>query len=146
MIARRRLNGLDCIMFRSFQPSVTRSSSLREKLIEKLFEHVVAHDAGIGVGLALAMKDSRGRLVDSIGLAKREVFVDGGVERAALHKRSNLGHFRGRENGGDGAGYIARLLPLLLIYEESLFHGLNLAELCGGARVAGGNPPVGRPG
>src|SRR5437879_2776170 len=73
---------------------------------------------------------SRG-LVDPVGLAQRVVFVDGGLERAALDERANLGHFRSGENGGDSAVHVAVLFPLFLILEERLFHGLNLADLRG---------------
>src|SRR5260370_19050668 len=72
---------------------------LTKKLIEKLLENLVGHDAGVGISLALTMKDSGGRLVDAVGLAERVIFVDGGIERATLHERANLGHFRARENG-----------------------------------------------
>src|SRR5258708_25054451 len=78
---------------------------------------------------------SRG-LVDAVGLAERVVLVDGGVERATLHERANLGHFRGGENGRDRAVHIALLFPLLLILGESLVPGLPLASQPGGASVA----------
>src|SRR5438445_13837201 len=88
------------------------------------------------------MKDGCGRRVDTIGLAQREVFVDGGVEGAALDEGANLGHFRGGEHGGNSAVHVASLFPLFLILKEGLFHGLNLAELCSGASVARRNPRV----
>src|SRR5260370_8527707 len=97
MMPRRRLNGLDCIMFLSLPPSVL-SSSLREKLIEKRLEHVVADDAGIRIRLAFAMKDSGGRLVDTVGLAEREVLVNGSVQRAAPHKGAHFDHSPARKH------------------------------------------------
>src|SRR2546430_9557310 len=99
------------------------NSFLGQKLIEKRLESVVSHDSGVRIGLPLAMKDRRRRLVDPIGLAEREVLVDQGIEGTALYKRANLGHFGGRENDGDRAVHIATLLPLFLILEERLFHG-----------------------
>ena len=88
------------------------------------------------------MKYGGGGLVDAIGLAQRVVFVNGGVERVALDKRANLGHFRGGEHGGHRAVHVAVLFPLFLILEQGLLHGLTLAELRGGASVARGYPRV----
>src|SRR5260370_30033388 len=139
MITRRAFSGLDWIMM---LVSLRSSLFLTEQLIEKRLENVVGHDAGVGIGLALAMKDGRWSLVDAIGLAKRVVLVDGSVERTALYQSANLGHFRGGENVGDGAVHVPTLFPLFLILEESLFHGLHLAELRGGAGVACGDPRV----
>src|SRR6266704_2398668 len=109
---------------------------LTEQLIEKLLENVVAHDTGVGVGLTFAMENRGGRLIDAVHLAKRVILVDGGVERAALDKRADLGHFRRGENRRDGAVHVAILFPLLLILKERLFYCLALAELCGSASVA----------
>src|SRR5712692_2390003 len=109
---------------------------LTEQLIEKLLENVVAHDTGVGVGLTFAMENRGGRLTNAVHLAKRVILVDGGVERAALDKRADLGHFRRGENRRDGAVNVAILFPLLLILKESLFYCLALAELCGSASVA----------
>src|SRR5258708_32565901 len=88
----------------------------------------------------MAVKDGGGGLDGAKGLAQREIFVNGGVESAALHKRAEFGHFRSGENGGDGAVHVAILFPLLLIHEKSLLHGLNLAELRGRASIARGDP------
>src|SRR5260370_14371088 len=139
MITRRAFIGLDCIMM---LVSLRSSLFLTEKLIEKLLENVVGHDAGVGIGLALAMKDCGWRLGDAVGLAKGVILVNHGIESAALYKRANLGHFRGGENVGDAAVHVPTLFPLFLILEESLFHGLHLAELRGGAGVACGDPRV----
>src|SRR6267378_4846496 len=113
---------------------------LTEQLLEKLLKNVVGHDAGIGIGLPLAMKYGGGRLVDVVGLAKRVILVNQGIERAALYERANLGHFRGGEHRGHGTLDVAVLFPFLLILEERLFHGLDFAELGGGASIARGYP------
>src|SRR5260370_37451284 len=88
------------------------------------------------------MKDGGRSLVDAVGLAKRVILVNQRFEGTALHKRADLGHFRGGENGGHSAVHVAALFPLFPILEERLFHGLNLAELRGGASVARGYPRV----
>src|SRR5260370_39605613 len=97
MIAGRRLNGLDCIIFiLSLDHSKGNpTNSLAEALIEKLFENVVGHDTGVGIGLSLRMKHGGGGLVNAVGLAKVVVLVNHGIERAALYEGANLGHFRG---------------------------------------------------
>src|SRR5260370_37343429 len=100
MITRRAFSGLDWIMM---LVSLRSSLFLTEQLIEKRLENVVGHDAGVGIGLALAMKNGRWSLVDAIGLAKRVVLVDGTVERTALYQTSNLVHIRVREAVADTA-------------------------------------------
>src|SRR5229473_1365920 len=75
--------------------------SLTEKLIEKRLENVVGHDAGVGIGLAFAMKDGGGRLVNAVGLAKVVILINHGVEGAAFDERANLGHFRWGEYGSE---------------------------------------------
>src|SRR5260370_40275538 len=109
---------------------------MRQKLTQKRLERVVSHDSGVRKRLALAMKDRRRGLVDAVALAEGVILVNHRVNRAALHKRANLRHFRGRENGGDSAVYITTLLPLFLILEERLFHGLDFPDLRRAASVA----------
>src|SRR5712692_2190442 len=101
---------------------------LTEKLIEKRLENVVGHDAGVGIGLAFAMKDGGGRLVNAVGLAKIVLLINHGVEGAAFDERAKLGHFRWGEYGSDSAVHITVLFPLFLVLEERLLHGLNFAE------------------
>src|SRR6266516_4483447 len=137
MIARRRLNGLDCIIILILMRSVRKPRLLlTEQLIEKLLENIVAHDTGIRIGLAFAMENGRGRLIDAIRLTEGVILVDQGVERAALNERADLGYFRSGKNRRDGAVHVAVLFPLLLILKESLFYRFALAELCGSASVA----------
>src|SRR6266581_6034144 len=141
MIARRRLNGLDCIIFVVYlvcKPKLL----LTERLIEELLENIVAHDTGNRIGLAFAMENGRGRLIDAIRLTEGVILVDQGIERATLHESADLGRFRRGENRRDGAVNVARLLPLLLILEKSLFDGLNLAEMCRSARIARGDARI----
>src|ERR1700674_91612 len=136
MIARRRLKGLDCIMFDSCYLSGL-TLSLAEKLVEKLLEDFVAHDTGIGVGLTLAMKHRRWRLIDVVHLAEREILIDCRVKCSALDERANLGQVCGREHASDSAVHIAVLFPFFLVLKEGLFDGLELADLSCGAAVAG---------
>ena len=112
---------------------------LTEQLLEKRFEDVVRHDAGVWIGLPFAMKNGGGRLANAVGLTERKILVNHGIEGAALDERANLVHFRGGENCGDSAVHVAGLFPFFLVLEEGLFDGLNLAELCRGASVARGN-------
>src|SRR5437660_12546401 len=100
MIARRRLNGLDCIIFvlSLDHPKRNPTNSLAEKLIEKLFENVVGHDTGVGIGLSLAMKHGGRGLVNAVGLAKVVILVNQGIERTALAEGANLSHFGGGDN------------------------------------------------
>src|SRR6266705_2340926 len=143
MIARRRLNGLDCIIILILMRSVRKPRLLlTEQLIEKLLENIVAHDTGIRIGLAFAMENGRGRLIDAIRLTEGVIPVDQGIERATLHETADLGHFRRGENRCDGAVNVARLLPLLLILEKSLFDGLHLPEMCRSARIARGDARI----
>src|SRR5260370_30676254 len=86
------------------------------------------------------MKYGGGRLVHAVGLAERIILVNHGIEGAPLNERANLGHFRGGKNRGDNAINIPALLPLFLILEERLFHGLHFAKLGSGAWEAGSGP------
>src|SRR5450755_3485719 len=113
MIARRKLRGLDCIMgdekfdgvrlndSKSAEPAGCPSrfgvngryqsrSFLGQELIEELFEDFPVHYAGVGEGLAIAVKDRGGRLVDAIGVAEGLVFGDGCVEGAGLDQGPDL--------------------------------------------------------
>src|SRR5438874_12251096 len=69
---------------------------LRKQLLQELLHGVVGHDAGIGVRLALAMKDGGRRLIDAVHLAEREVLVNQGLEGAALDERADFVHLRRR--------------------------------------------------
>src|SRR5712692_4407698 len=143
MMARRKLKGLDSIMslfvFSSLEALILL---LREKLIEKLLENVVAHRAGIGIRLAFAMKDRGGGLVDAVHLAHRIVLVNKGVHCARFYKLAHLGHLFGRKNGGNRAVHIATLFPLLLVLIDSLFHRFCFSKHCGSAGVPRGNAGV----
>src|SRR5437879_10305729 len=115
---------------------------LRKQLIEKLLENVVSHDAGVGVSLAFAMKDGGGRLVDAVSLAKGVILVNHGIKCATLDQRTHFGHFRRGDHGSNCAIHITVLLPLFLVLKERLFRSLHLANLRGGASIAGGDPCV----
>src|SRR5437762_2866700 len=132
MIARRKLNGLDCsigeVPVTPLQFSIA-ISFLRQELLQKLFDSVVGHDAGIRISLALVMENRGRRLVDAIHLAQREIFVNERFQRASLDKSANLVHFRGREHAGNRAVHVARLLPLLLVLKKRLFHRFDFPNL-----------------
>src|SRR5258708_24090896 len=116
---------------------------LAEKLLKKSLENVIGHDAGIGVGLAFAMKNGGGRLVDAVGLAEGGILVDHGIEGATLDQRTNLSHFRGGEDRSNCAVHVATLLPLFLVLKKGLFHELHFAQLRRGSRVTRGYSGVG---
>ena len=68
---------------------------LFSELVQEVAKDFVAHDSGIGKGLALRVEHAGGRLIDVIELAKSDVFLDGGIRRTAFDECANLGHFRG---------------------------------------------------
>src|SRR5713226_5989007 len=127
MIARRRFKGLDSIMDSVWKKKCGLVPA--EKLIEKRLQSVVAHNPRIGIRLAPTVKNGGRCLVDAVHLSKREILVDGRIQRAALDKSANLGHLRWGEDRGNRAIHVAGLFPLLLILKERLLHRFDLAEL-----------------
>src|ERR1700730_2962633 len=120
------------------QPPATKSF-LAQELVDELVQHVVADDADDRVGLAVAMDDRGGRLIDVVTLAQRVILVDRGFERAPLDEGAHFGHFRWCEDAGNGAVHIAALLPLFLVLKQDFLDRLELADLRRGPGVLGGH-------
>src|SRR5713226_8340103 len=83
-------NSVGSIASFSILSASTQGLFLREQLVQKLFQYVVAHHADIGIRLAVAMKHRGGGLIDGNHLHELLVSYNQGLQRFATPQRLNF--------------------------------------------------------